>query len=234
MLKRLGWLLRVRLEDEPGILWRCAVALLAILMKLHASTVRYAINDKAGYFSGALDCPVILVTWHNRIFGAPAMYARFSRRRRGAAVLTSAGREGSLLTLLMSKFRMGAVRGSRSRRGFAALRELAAEIRAGGDVILTPDGSRGPRYLVQPGAIFLAHETGAPIVPVHLEYSRYLRFRTWDGFVLPSPFARFEVIFDEPFRVAAGQTAVGLEEHRLRLEQIMTDALLMDRTVAPE
>jgi lysophospholipid acyltransferase (LPLAT)-like uncharacterized protein len=227
-VRKVGYLLRLRLETHPGLAWRSAMAATAWLMRLHGWTLRYRVNDKAGYFAGRLRAPVIILLWHNRIFSIPACFERYNRKRRSAVVLTSASPEGSLLTLLMAHFGIGAVRGSTSRRASVALREMATRMAEGQDVAITPDGPRGPRYRLQPGALFLAQQTGYPIVLVHVEYSRYRRFKTWDGFALPIPFARVDVIFDEPFSVNSAKTEEEFEIERLQLERRMTQSLRMD------
>ena len=71
------------------------------------------------------------------------------------------------------------------------------------DVCLTPDGPRGPRYKIQPGFIKLAEATGAPIVPIHVRFSSAWRLKTWDRFVIPKPFSRVEVIFDQAITLPA-------------------------------
>jgi len=63
------------------------------------------------------------------------------------------------------------VRGSSSRRGPQALLELTTWAERGYDLAITPDGPRGPRYVVQDGAMALAQVTGLPIVPRRIIYS---------------------------------------------------------------
>jgi len=227
-VRKIGYLLRLRLETHPGIGWRLAMTTLAWLIRLNALTMRHRLDDKAGYLTGRLTSPVIAILWHNRIFNTPVTYERYIRKTRKVFVLTSAGPEGSLLALLMSHFGIGAVRGSTSRRASVALRKLASHIAEGSDAVITPDGPRGPRYRLQPGALFLAQTTGCPILPIHIEYSRYLRFKTWDGFAFPLPFAQVTVTFDEPFRVTSKGTGEEFEKERLQLERIMTQSMLMD------
>ncbi len=228
LVRKVGFLLRLRLEAEPSWIWRAAVILFAEFIRLLGWTLRYRIVDHPGYFSGELAEPAILVLWHNRIIATPPIYERFARRKRGAVVLTSAGPEGSLLALFLSQFGIGAVRGSTSRRASTALRELAGSLREGVDVMITPDGPRGPRYRLQPGALFLAQRTGAPILPVQVEYAKYRRFKTWDGFAIPLPFARVELTIGQPFLVAPNLSEEEFESERRRLEALMTDSLRMD------
>lgn len=225
---KLGYLLRLRLTEEPGPIWRGAVWLLAQLMRLLALTLRYRLDDQAGYLSGKLNGPVALLLWHNRIFAMPPIFERHCRPRRRAFVLTSASREGSLLALVLKRFGIGAVRGSTSRRASTAVREMAARIEAGEDAMITPDGPRGPRYRLQPGALFLAQKTGCALVLVHIEYSRCVRFKSWDGFAIPLPFARVTARSEPPLQISDSLSDEEFEAERQRLARRMTDGLLMD------
>ena len=202
---------------------------LSWILHVHGLTLRYRLEDKPGYFSEGIARPVIFVIWHNRIVSMPVFYKRRRKRNRlKALVLTSAGPEGGLLAEVLRHFGLGAVRGSGSRRGSIAIREMERRIAEGYDLILTPDGSRGPRYHLQPGALYLAQSTGRPILPVHVEYSRYLRFKTWDGFAIPLPFSRVEVRIGNPFWINGSCTPEAFEVERRRLERTMTESLVMD------
>jgi lysophospholipid acyltransferase (LPLAT)-like uncharacterized protein len=228
-VRKVGYFLRLRLETQPGWIWRLAMAGLAWIMRLHGLTLRYVLEDRPGYFAGQIERPVIFLLWHNRIASMPAFYERWRvRHRPRAIVLTSASPEGSLLAQFLDHFGLGAVRGSSSRRASVALREMARRVAKGHDIIVTPDGPRGPRYHLQPGALYLAQRTSRPIVPVHLEYSRYLRFKSWDGFAIALPFARVKLVIGEPCWINASCINDELETERRRLEQIMTQSLLMD------
>ncbi len=229
LVRKVGWLLRLKLESQPGLLWRVAMTLLACLIRIHGWTLRITVEDRSGYLKGRFDGPVIFLFWHNRIFSMPVAWQRYHPRNRKALVLTSASAEGSLLALVVSHFGIGAVRGSSSRQGAAALRGMMSRIAEGNDIIITPDGPRGPRYRLQPGAVALAQQTGCPILPVRIEYSRYRRLRSWDGFAIALPFSQMRVVIDEPFWIKREQTPGELENARQHLQRIMTDSMLMDR-----
>jgi lysophospholipid acyltransferase (LPLAT)-like uncharacterized protein len=228
LLWKIGFHLRRRLSTELSWEWRAAVTFVAWLIRVYALTLRFRFHDEAGYRAQSRDAPLVLLLWHNRIIAMPAVYERFGAKDRKAAVLTSAGPEGSLLAALVGRFGLQAVRGSAARRGSVAVREMAARITAGADVMITPDGSRGPRYHLKPGALTLAQMTGCMLCPVHIEYSRYVRLRTWDGLAFPLPFARIDVRIAGPIHVAPDLRAEEFEAERRRVEELMCAALLMD------
>jgi lysophospholipid acyltransferase (LPLAT)-like uncharacterized protein len=133
-------------------------------------------------------------------------------------VLTSASRDGAIIAAVMKSFGLKSVRGSTSRRGAAALLELTGTLEAGEDVAVTPDGPRGPCYKLGPGVVFLAQQTRAAILPIHIEYSRAVRLKSWDRFMIPLPFAKVRILCDQLIFVAPG---ADLEAERGRIEQLM-------------
>jgi lysophospholipid acyltransferase (LPLAT)-like uncharacterized protein len=118
-------------------------------------------------------------------------------------------------------FGLGSVRGSSSRRGVAALVGLKRELSSGTDVCLTPDGPRGPRYVLQAGAVKLAQSSGAPLVPVHVRFSSAWRLKTWDRFVIPKPFSRVTVTFSDPIHIPRVLEEAEFENRRLELENLL-------------
>jgi hypothetical protein len=84
---------------------------------------------------------------------------------------------------------------------------------------ITPDGPRGPRFVLQPGALLAARLAGALIVPVGLGFSRKTVFASWDAFQLPWPFAKARLVFGEPVEPPGREDDEGIEERRADLER---------------
>ena len=199
--------------------------LAAFLMRALGLTLRFRVSDHSGMKAGTSRFPVIWAFWHNRMLVVPLVQERYFKERHGA-VLTSPSKDGAIIAEIMGRFGQKSIRGSSSRRGAEAMRELANVIKNGGDVAITPDGPRGPRYKLGPGIIFLAQQTGAPVLPIHVEYSRCLRAGRWDGFMIPLPFARAHVTFGALYYVKEStQANAEFEEERLRLEQTLAQAV---------
>lgn len=197
--------------------------LAAGLARLVFSTIRLRVTDRSGFLTNPPEGPRILVFWHNRI---PAISVGFLRHypskhpsRKGVSVLTSPSKDGDILAGVMANLGMGSVRGSSSRRGSTAIRELSSLLEAGIDLAITPDGPRGPKYSLGPGAVYLAQKTGIPIMPLHASYHRAIRLKTWDSFAIPLPFSRVDIVIDPYLTIDPGAT--DLEAERLRLETIL-------------
>jgi len=204
-------------------------ALVTRLLRMLFSTVRLHVIDREGFLVSPHTEPAIITFWHNRI---PAIALGFLRKyhhrlRKGVVVLTSPSKDGDILSGVMARFGMSSIRGSSSRRGSAALRELSLKLAEGYDLAITPDGPRGPKYSLGPGVIFLAQKTGAPILPVHARYHHAWRLKTWDAFAIPLPFSRVDIILDHGFWI--DPSLVELEPERLKLEELLkTNAQLFD------
>jgi len=144
--------------------------------------------------------------------------ARQDRTRRLVA-LVSASRDGGFLARILELFEVQPVRGSSSRRGAQALRELVSWGERGHDLAITPDGPRGPCYAVQEGVISTAQLTGLPIVPVAYRLTWKIRAKSWDRFQVPLPFTRCEVVTAPPIHVPRDATDAEREVLRQELER---------------
>ncbi len=167
---------------------------------------------------------VIFCFWHNRLALAVLMYERRVASRyagRRAAALVSASRDGGLLAHALELFHVTPIRGSSSRRGAQAIRELVSAAKAGCDLAITPDGPRGPCYSIQPGTIAMAQFTGLPVVPVSYRLNWKYRLKSWDRFQIPLPLARVVVTLGEPLQVPRDADASTREQLRLELHRRM-------------
>ncbi len=194
----------------------------ATVLKLLILTVRMRVEDRSGLMTSSPDFPLILAFWHNRILAITKAYQRrYPAGRKGVAVLTSPSKDGEILAQVMARFRMGAIRGSSSRRGARALVECRRWLQTGADLAVTPDGPKGPRYVMGPGLILMAQSTGARILPVQARFSRFYEVRSWDGFRIPWPFSRIDVTLLPYEMIPPTADAKAFETERLRIETIL-------------
>jgi len=207
----------LKIEGRPA---RWLIAVGFRLLQLWVRTLRYEIDDRAGVIGKPTDQNYIGALWHNRLLIFPFVLRRFFSNRRGAALI-SASRDGDLLADAIRRFGFDIVRGSSSRLGASAILQLTDVLASGRDVVITPDGPRGPAYELGPGIIFLAQKSGAAVVPINMEYSSCWRLKSWDRFVLPRPFAKICVIVGQPHRVRSTNTVDDFEVERLRLQDTM-------------
>jgi lysophospholipid acyltransferase (LPLAT)-like uncharacterized protein len=155
----------------------------------------------------------IMAFWHGRIL--PATYYF---RRRGIVVITSENFDGEWIAGIIERFGYGTARGSTSRGGRKALLQLKRDMATGRPAGFTIDGPRGPARVAQPGAVWLAKITGNPVLPFHLEASRYWTIGSWDQTQIPKPFATVGIAMGAPIQVAADADEATIESARRRLE----------------
>ncbi len=136
-----------------------------------------------------LDEPGIFVLWHNRLFLAGEWHRRFRKGRRCYGLI-SASRDGAWLETFYGWAGIGSIRGSRNNRGTQAVKDLVRALRAGNDVGITPDGSRGPRYEAKHGAFTVARLSKRATILLNFRFSRAIRLNSWDAFAIPMPFSR--------------------------------------------
>lgn len=191
--------------------------LIAGFIRMLALTLRYQLEDPQGILARDPGQPRIWAFWHNRILMMPYLYERFCSGRR-MLMLVSRSRDGEFITRIMNRFGIDGARGSSSRGGSDALRELLRELERARarDIGITPDGPRGPRAKVQDGVLGLAASSGRPIYPVTTRYNRYWELPSWDRFQIPQPGSVCRVIVGPV--VAAPKSLESSEFDRVRGE----------------
>ena len=95
------------------------------------------------------------------------------------------------------------------------------ELLSGGEIFMVTDGPKGPNRKLKMGALKLAQETGAWLVPFTFSSSRKRFLRSWDRFLVYYPFCKVLALFGEPIRVDPNLPGDDLEKERQRIEQIL-------------
>ncbi len=159
----------------------------------------------------------IVVFWHEYLPVVPALWWRGRQDNPSLALnaLISRHRDGRMIAGIMRRWGIGTVDGSsskagrRDKGGAAALRNMLVLLRAGQVVALTPDGPRGPRRVMQPGAAHLAAISGVPVVPIAAVYRPGWRIGSWDRMLLPLPFGRGTIRCGTPIAITRGDREAG-------------------------
>ncbi len=154
--------------------------------------------------------------WHENLLLPAALYGGPD-----LAVLISSHADGQILGGLIEAMGMEMVLGSSTRGGVEAVRQLIRPDVRWKNLAITTDGPRGPRRIVQPGAIYIASRTGMKLVPVGIGYSSSWRLNSWDRFAVPKPCSRARCILGEPIAVLPSLRTAGLEEYRQRVQAEM-------------
>jgi lysophospholipid acyltransferase (LPLAT)-like uncharacterized protein len=142
--------------------------------------------------------PILFALWHGRMY-----LSIQAHRRQGIVTMASQSKDGEWIARWLEANGYVVVRGSSSRGGSQALRDMVRHVRSGRNAALTVDGPRGPARVVQPGVVQLARLTGAWILPITSSSSRPRLLESWDRFLVPGLFSRSVVGYGDPFPIPA-------------------------------
>jgi len=180
---------------ERRIIWLSWLGLQAL--RLLALTWRFrVVNPEVLVAFRAKGRSVVQVFWHGQLLSVLWLI----RHKQVAAMVSEHG-DGEIIGRAAKALGCRLVRGSTSRGAARALLTGAREIESGFDLAITPDGPRGPAKSVAPGAVAIAHRTGAPLMPVGVWASRAWHMKSWDRFMVPKPFALVRVAYGDAFYV---------------------------------
>lgn len=167
---------------------------------------------------------VLLCIWHQQFFVAIRHFKAYATYH--PALMVSQSKDGNITAGIAEKSGWHAVRGSSSRDGGRALKEMIGHLKSSGLAVHVVDGPRGPAGVIKEGVVSLARATGAVIVPVYATSDRAWYFNSWDRFMLPKPFASVNLRFGEMLDLTSGVNDKDFEFHRVRLQEVMKPALL--------
>lgn len=191
--------------------------LAAILLRLLALTWRWEITvpERVGSTGGGAR---LWLFWHGEML--PLLWLH---RGRGITVLASRHRDGGYVAAVARRLGYRVLRGSSSRSGTTALRGVMRVLAKGGQAALAVDGPRGPRHRAKPGGALAAARTGVEVAPVRILTKPAWQLSSWDGFVIPAPFARVSIVYGAPFHLPHGADphSTGRAEIERRLEELV-------------
>lgn len=186
----------MKLSLSDGVVRRVAVPLLRAFSSTWRYRVRHAERWQALHDSRT---PFVYLLWHEALL--PLLWLH---RGEGVAIVVSEGKEGRYLSEYATRLKYHVIPGSSSRGGARALLTAVRALGGGRPVAFTPDGPRGPRREMKPGAIHAAQRAGTAILPLHAVAPAAWRFNSWDRMMVPRPLGLVEVGYGESFTVGPG------------------------------
>ncbi|EIF50634.1 lysophospholipid acyltransferase family protein [Sulfurovum sp. AR] len=133
----------------------------------------------------------IVVCWHGELLMSPQAYRYFHKKQLASGII-SRHFDGEMIARILMYFSIAPLRGSSSRGAKQVLLEAFRALKKGDDLLVTPDGPRGPRHSISDGAIALAHKAKAPVLIVNYIPKAYWQLGSWDKFVIPKPFTTID------------------------------------------
>ena len=208
---------------------RALYALLAPLFELAGralfSTLRLRVRGAEDELRRHLGqgAPCLPCFWHAELVAGTAYVRRLGAHGMKPAWLVSPSFDGEVPARIARRWGIHVVRGSATRTGVRALRDLQrAVVKERVSAVLLPDGPTGPPRLSKAGVVMLAQLSGAPILPLGIRARPALRLPTWDRLRLPLPFARVDVEVGALLAVPRDLPPEGLEPRRAALDAELT------------
>lgn len=204
--------------DHPA--WRRLAPVLARgLVRASLGTTRSSLHgDPDGKALLQSEAPVVFALWHGHLLGCLYLGTIFCRAKPAIVAMASPSRDGQFIGEVARGLGYLICPGSRQKGGFQALQHLVASIRQGQSAALAADGSRGPLHVTQKGVLYLARETGRPILPIAAASTRRITLNTWDRFEVPLPFGHTVFLVDAPLWIDSQDRGAALEKQRQNLE----------------
>ena len=214
MLKKYRYLLTSKIQ---GSLYH--------IVRAYSWTFRLRIENEKQWVQHLQDGGrVLLCCWHQMFFAAIRHFKTYASYH--PALMISQSKDGDIIAGIAEKSGWHAVRGSSSRDGGRALKEMIGRLKQSGLAAHIVDGPQGPAGIIKAGVVSMARATGAVVVPVYATSDRAWYFNSWDRFMLPKPFARVNIRFGEMLDLTSGVNDKDFEIQRVRLQEIMQPSLL--------
>lgn len=199
--------------------------LLCLIIRLYSRTFRLTVeNDKPWMEHLQQGGKILLCVWHQQFFSAIRHFKSYESF--DPSLMISQSKDGDIIARIAKEQGWHTVRGSSSRDGGKALREIIQRLGNSDLAGHIVDGPRGPAGTVKSGVISIARATSAKVVPFYTTADRAWYFKSWDRFMLPKPFAKVTIRFGEMMTFADSEDDDSFERQRTALEAIMRPGLI--------
>ena len=194
-----------------GILFGVGLSVLFRTLRLQLET-----TQDANPYSSCGSARYLFSVWHDS-----SVIAAFGGRHQRTVALTSRHRDGSFVAAVTEVAGVPVVRGSTGASGGQALREMLRVAREK-DIVITPDGPRGPRRTMSRGIVFLASRSGNAIVPTAFACSRCWQIPgSWTNLIIPIPFSRVILLAGDPIQVPPQLDSQSIDQYVAQVQLAM-------------
>ncbi len=153
--------------------------------------------------------------WHSNILALAYIF-----RKTNISAMVSNSKDGKRAAAIAAKWNYNIVYGSSSRQGLSAYRQCQKILKANGNIVITPDGPKGPKEIVKTGVAHLSFLSNSPVIPLSAEPKHFWRLKSWDRMIIPKPFSRIKISVGEIIKPAEyNKSEEGIELLRRRIEE---------------
>lgn len=165
--------------------------LIPILAYIMMRIIWYTTFKRFHFITAVSEEQHVCVCWHGELFMSPQAYRDIHKKHPASAII-SQHFDGALMAGTLNIFGIKPLRGSSRKGAQKVLLQAFRSIKQGEEVLITPDGPKGPRHTVNDGAIGLALKSKLPIFVINFTAQRFWQFNSWDKFVIPKPFSKVD------------------------------------------
>ncbi len=196
------------------------------LIGLYSGTFRLTIENEEEWMAYLKKGGrVLLCTWHQQFFSAIRYFRKY--KAYAPALMISQSRDGDIIAGIAQRTGWQPVRGSSSKRAKESLKEMIDHLKMTRLAAHIMDGPRGPIGKVKSGAVRIALDAGAVIVPFYVTADRAWFFKSWDKFFIPKPCARVRLSFGPMIQLVTPASRQDFEIQRKQIEDIMAERLVV-------
>jgi lysophospholipid acyltransferase (LPLAT)-like uncharacterized protein len=200
------------------IYWESFVYIGLLIVKIISSTYKIrVINPEVELNVLKRGQVPIYASWHQRFF--PGI--TFIAKRKPISIMISQSKDGELISRIVDQLGWHPVRGSSSRGGKRALKEVYTLAKKGCKVAHIVDGPKGPQGVVKPGLLIISKASGMPILPTITSAEKKWVFNSWDRFIVPKPFSRVIIRFGDEINVPKNLQGPAFENKRFSIEDTL-------------
>jgi lysophospholipid acyltransferase (LPLAT)-like uncharacterized protein len=174
-----------------NILRQAGQVLIPPLVYLLMRIIWFTSAKKFHFISPVGDEQHVCVCWHGELLMSPQAYRKIHKKHKASAIISSHF-DGSLIASALNLLGIRSLRGSSSKGAKQVLLQAFKSIKSGEEVLITPDGPRGPRHHMSDGAIGIALKSKLPIFVMNYKAENYWQLKSWDKFVIPKPFTKVD------------------------------------------
>jgi len=177
----------------------------------------YTTFKKFHYITPIGDEQHVCVCWHGELLMSPQAYRKIHKKHPASAIISSHS-DGSLIASTLEMLKIRPLRGSTKKGARQVLLQAFKSIKCGEEVLITPDGPRGPRHSMSDGAIGIALKSRLPIFVMNYKAAHYWQLKSWDKFVIPKPFTKVDFYIQ-----SISLEGLALEEAKVYLSEKMLE-----------
>jgi len=199
-------------------MYKFAAKIILLLSNLLLLTCRIRVKGRENFTNTIEKSSLLCTFWHNKMALYSNVFSRYLKICKQVAVISQSRDANWLDAFIKVHPNADTIRVAHTKRPQALKTIVESLQKEKITLLITPDGPRGPKYVLKPGPIMAAKKSGCPIVPFTWKSSRKWQLNSWDQFEIPKPFSTIDVIIGEPIYLDESTT---VEEDRVRVEALL-------------